>query len=219
VSDSYDSVTYRVVSCSRNAFQCRERDREPREAKRILKPRRQNLIALRYPSSGEVVPCGRCAVGVYLARTPNRSEPPDLPMGRNSNAVQLTDLSLFIISAKQATYVGDGAELLSYRLGSHDLQFRSGDWVYHDSYLGESDFIGQEVVYHHARVVWGMNYLGYILEPTHHISGGRSSHQERPDKAVRRESVSGPVSSQRRRIGVHRHERGRCVLLHWSRVD
>ena len=78
----------------------------------------------------------------------------------------LTDLSLFIISAKQATYAGDGAELLSYRLGSHDLQFRSGDWVYHDSYVGESDFIGQEVVYHQARVVWGMNYFGYILEPT-----------------------------------------------------
>jgi len=45
------------------------------------------------------VPCGRSTVGIYLARTPNRSEPSVRPLGRNSNTVQLTDLSLFIISA------------------------------------------------------------------------------------------------------------------------
>jgi len=40
------------------------------------------------------VPCGRSTVGIYLARTPNRSEPSVRPLGRNSNTVQLTDLSL-----------------------------------------------------------------------------------------------------------------------------
>ena len=39
------------------------------------------------------------------------------------------------------------------------------DWAYHDSYLGESDFIGEEAVYFRGKVVWGMNYFGRILHP------------------------------------------------------
>jgi hypothetical protein len=61
--------------------------------------------------------------------------------------------------------VGSGQKLLPYRLGSHDLQFTEGDWAYHDRYLGESDFIGEEIVYYQRQVVWGMNYFGVILQP------------------------------------------------------
>jgi hypothetical protein len=74
-------------------------------------------------------------------------------------------LSNFILLAKQVTYVGGGNKLLPYRLGSHDLQFFMGDWAYHDSYLGECDFIGEEVVYLRGKVTWGMNYYGRILHP------------------------------------------------------
>lgn len=71
----------------------------------------------------------------------------------------------FIVAAKRATYVGSGQKLLSYRLGSHDLQYFEGDWAYHDSYLGENDFIGEEAVYFRGQVVWAMNYFGRILKP------------------------------------------------------
>ena len=81
------------------------------------------------------------------------------------NALDLKALEAFIVGAKRATYVGSGQQLLPYRLGSHDLQFFEGDWAYHDSYLGESDFIGQEVVYYRRQVVWAMNYFGRILMP------------------------------------------------------
>lgn len=81
------------------------------------------------------------------------------------DASLLDQLHTFIIRAKQATYVGGGQKLLPYRLGSHDLQFIEGDWAYHDSYLGENDFIGEEAVYHKGRVVWAMNYFGRILAP------------------------------------------------------
>jgi hypothetical protein len=64
-----------------------------------------------------------------------------------------------------ATYVGGRQKLLPYRLGSHDLQFIEGDWVYHDSYLGENDFIGEEAVYHKGKGVWAMNCFGRILVP------------------------------------------------------
>ncbi len=74
-------------------------------------------------------------------------------------------LELFIVQAKQSTYVGGSRKLLPYRLGSKDLQFTESDWAYHDSYLGESDFIGQEIVYYQMKPVWGMNYFGVIIRP------------------------------------------------------
>lgn len=77
----------------------------------------------------------------------------------------LADLHSFVVRAKQATYVGNGLRLLPYRLGSHDLQFADGSWAYHDSYVGENDFIGQEVVYYEHNVVWAMNYFGRIVQP------------------------------------------------------
>jgi hypothetical protein len=87
----------------------------------------------------------------------------------------LNALHAFIVRAKAATYVGSGQKLLPYRLGSHDLQFTDGDWAYHDSYLGESDFIGEEIVYYQQQVVWGMNYFGYILQPDR-ISSAQAGH-------------------------------------------
>lgn len=81
------------------------------------------------------------------------------------DAILLDQLQAFIIRAKQATYVGSGQKLLPYRLGSHDLQFEEGDWAYHDSYLGENDFIGEEAVYYRRKVAWAMNYFGRILKP------------------------------------------------------
>lgn len=78
---------------------------------------------------------------------------------------QLNALSNFIVRAKRTTYVGGGAKLLPYRLGSRDLQYREGDWAYHDSYFGESDFLGQEIVYYQTKAIWGMNYYGCLLRP------------------------------------------------------
>jgi hypothetical protein len=80
-------------------------------------------------------------------------------------SIPLNALHAFIVRAKTATYVGGGRHLLPYRLGSQDLQFMDGDWAYHDSYVGASDFMGEEIVYYQRQAVWGMNYFGYILHP------------------------------------------------------
>ena len=77
----------------------------------------------------------------------------------------LEQLSAFIVRAKAATYVGGGARSLSYRPGSHDLQFHEGAFSYLDSYFGGADFLGQEVVYYETRPVWAMNYYGRVLDP------------------------------------------------------
>ena len=75
----------------------------------------------------------------------------------------LNELSTFIVRAKAATYVGDGEHVTPCRLGAHDLRFLDGQWAYHDSYFGGSDFIGEEVVYFGEKPVWAMNYYGRIL--------------------------------------------------------
>jgi hypothetical protein len=72
-------------------------------------------------------------------------------------------LNVFIVRAKAATYVGSGVKSLSYRPGSHDLQFHDGPFSYLDGYFGGTDFIGQEVVYFEGHPVWAMNYYGRIL--------------------------------------------------------
>jgi len=77
----------------------------------------------------------------------------------------MNDLEKFIIAAKSACYVGDGAAASSCRTNSHDLGFRKGDWRYLDSYFGGSHFIGQEVVWQNDLPMWAMNYYGYILRP------------------------------------------------------
>ncbi len=77
----------------------------------------------------------------------------------------LDQLNAFIVRAKANTYVGQGPKSLSYRPGSHDLQFHDGDFSYLDSYFGGADFIGEEVVYFRGRPAWAMNYYGRILEP------------------------------------------------------
>lgn len=76
-----------------------------------------------------------------------------------------SDLHAFIVRAKAATYVGNGAKIAPCRPGSHDLEFKEGDWAYLDSYFGGTDFIGEETVWFAGKPAWAMNYFGYILRP------------------------------------------------------
>jgi len=79
--------------------------------------------------------------------------------------MDLDKLHNFIVSAKAATYVGDGEQTESSREDSHDLLYEERDFRYSDSYFGGSDFIGEEVVYYQNHPVWGMNYYGVVLKP------------------------------------------------------
>lgn len=82
-----------------------------------------------------------------------------------TNKLDHAALNAFIVKAKAATYVGDGAPGASSRPASHDLSFQDGEWSYLDSYFGGSDFIGQEAVYCKGQPVWAMNYYGRLLHP------------------------------------------------------
>ena len=80
------------------------------------------------------------------------------------DTVPIDDLEGFIVRAKAATYAGDGAHVPPYRQGSQDLLFVDGDFSYHDSYVGGTDFAGQEVVYWRAVPVWSESYAGRIID-------------------------------------------------------
>ncbi|NLU51326.1 MAG: XRE family transcriptional regulator [Clostridiaceae bacterium] len=70
----------------------------------------------------------------------------------------------FIVEAKRATYAGYGKETESSRIKSRDLPYEKGDLKYLDSYLGESQFIGEEVVWYNDEPIWGMNYYGTLID-------------------------------------------------------
>jgi len=79
--------------------------------------------------------------------------------------VSFERLESFIVEAKAVTYVGDGEKSPSSRPKSVDLRYAAGEFAYHDTYFGDADFVGEEVVTFRGQPVWAMNYYGRILEP------------------------------------------------------
>lgn len=69
----------------------------------------------------------------------------------------------FLIRAKQATYAGKGAETVSSRVGSHDLIYREGQYMYYDTYLGGDKFAGEEALWISEIPFWSMNYVGRVI--------------------------------------------------------
>jgi hypothetical protein len=72
----------------------------------------------------------------------------------------------FLITAKLHTYAsqGDAASVTPLLPGSHQLEYRQGDWFYRDIYFGGDYFVGQETVYHTGKPLWSMAYAGGALQ-------------------------------------------------------
>jgi len=84
--------------------------------------------------------------------------------------VKLSDLAQFLIDANTNTYADkDAPKAISSRMESRDYHFEKGDLIYHDTYFGGRDFIGSEIVYKSEIPIWGMNYYGYVLDPTANV--------------------------------------------------
>jgi transcriptional regulator with XRE-family HTH domain len=80
-----------------------------------------------------------------------------------SAAVPEDALAKFLVKAKCATYAGKGPESASSRPASHDLQYREGDFLYIDTYLGGERFSGEEAVWKGDVPVYAMNYSGRVI--------------------------------------------------------
>lgn len=75
------------------------------------------------------------------------------------------NLTNFLKIAKKNTYASETAKKVnSQRLGSQDYEYREGEFLYHDTFFGSRDFIGEEIVYKKEKPIWGMNYNGFIVD-------------------------------------------------------
>lgn len=73
------------------------------------------------------------------------------------------ELISFLLRAKNATYAGHGAEVVSSRPASHDLFYGENDLTYNDTYLGSEKFTGEEALWQKEKAIWAMNYSGRVL--------------------------------------------------------
>lgn len=79
--------------------------------------------------------------------------------------IALQELVDFLEEANRNTYANkDAAKSASTRLRSDDYHFEKDGLIYHDTYFGGRDFIGEEIVYKNEKPVWGANYFGFTLD-------------------------------------------------------
>ena len=81
----------------------------------------------------------------------------------STETINLKELADFLNEANKHTYAADGKKVEPTRLKSDDLEYQKGDLIYHDTYFGAGDFIGEEIVYKREVPVWGANYHGGFI--------------------------------------------------------
>jgi len=79
--------------------------------------------------------------------------------------MHIETLAKFLNEANKATYANKNAQkVVSSRVGSKEYCFEKDGLIYHDTYFGSRDFIGEEIIYENGSPVWGMNYFGVVLD-------------------------------------------------------
>jgi hypothetical protein len=82
-----------------------------------------------------------------------------------NNPIGTKELANFLHEANKNTYANkDAPKVAASRWKSEDYRFEKGELIYHDTYFGGRDFIGEEIVYKNQKPVWGANYFGFILD-------------------------------------------------------
>lgn len=76
----------------------------------------------------------------------------------------MQNLIQFIFNASRATYAS-GDELIKMKQsdGSTTIEYREGDWLFHDNYFGGEPYGGREVVFYQGKAVWMMVYYGFVF--------------------------------------------------------
>lgn len=74
-----------------------------------------------------------------------------------------TDLKQFIYNSSRATYAsGDESIKVKQPDGSTTIEYREGNWAFHDNYFGGEPYGGREVVFYQGKPVWMMVYYGFV---------------------------------------------------------
>lgn len=77
--------------------------------------------------------------------------------------MNLNKLQQFILEASRATYAsGDKSIKKKQKDGSTTIEYKNGDYFYHDNYFGGEPYGGREVIFLNKKPVWMMVYYGSI---------------------------------------------------------
>ena len=85
----------------------------------------------------------------------------------NISPQQRTDIDELIefrLEANVNTYAAYMNEVEATRPASHDFRYESGDYMYHDTYVGGEEFAGEEAVWKKGVAVYAMDYMGRVLD-------------------------------------------------------
>ncbi len=76
-----------------------------------------------------------------------------------------TELIDFIHEAGLNSYLKPGVmpNKVPFRPGCDEFSYERGDWKYLDSYAWDHDGGGEELIYYQGKVVWVMNYYGFLV--------------------------------------------------------
>lgn len=79
--------------------------------------------------------------------------------------VNQTELRQFLYRAKIKTYAsGIEQDTTGLREYSHDYSYEESPYHYHDSYVGNEIFSGQEIVTFDRQPIWTLSYQGRVLD-------------------------------------------------------
>ncbi len=75
-------------------------------------------------------------------------------------------LAAFLVEAKRHTYAaqGDDASVPPLLPNTKQLEYRQGNLLYRDIYVGFGYFIGQEMVCQDDTPLWSMGYAGEVID-------------------------------------------------------
>lgn len=83
------------------------------------------------------------------------------PVTESTN--DLYEIIAFRLEANINTYAAFMNETDSTRLDSHDFHYEKGNYTYHDTYVGNEQFAGQEAIWRNRKACYAMNYSGRVL--------------------------------------------------------
>ncbi len=78
--------------------------------------------------------------------------------------MDIDSLARFLKIANKNMYASETAKKTPSQIPeSRDYEYSEGDFLCHDTYFGETNFISENIVYKKGKPSWGVNYYGYNL--------------------------------------------------------
>jgi len=72
------------------------------------------------------------------------------------------NLREFLVLAKKDTYASGRLTDKISKDGAKKLIYENSSLRYADKYFGHNPFIGNEIVFENEKMIWGMNYYGFV---------------------------------------------------------